>query len=319
MRCLSFDICVAILPTGKFSARELGWAEGRKVSYSLANWDDSHFEADMSQVSEIPPEGDDSEDLKRSYNVATTRIFDVLAAFVFQKPEFGVTELSNSLGMTKNMIYRALATLVEHRILMRDETGRRYQLSYRVLELQNPNFPLPDIRTIAEPFLERLHAATGMTVQLSIRAGDGQVVIDGVEGRGVLVTRTKLGQYFPLHASSASRAILAGLDDEEIEAYLERRKPLERFTENTLTTPEEIWEEIRTIRGRGYALSIEDYNRGSTGISFNIPSADGSPHGAVTIGASARLAGKDMPEEVIANAVGIVEELRSVAALYDRM
>jgi DNA-binding IclR family transcriptional regulator len=254
----------------------------------------------------------------RAYNVATTRIFDVLAKFVFEKPDFGVTELSKSLGMTKNMIYRALATLVEQGFLMRDDSGRRYQLSYRVLEFQNPNFPLPDIRTVARPFLERLHLATGQTVQLSVRAGDGQVVIDGVEGQGVLISRTKLGQHFPLHASTPSRAILASLSDEEIEAYLRRNSPLQRFTDRTLTTRKEILGEVSTIRARGYALSLEDYNLGNVGVSFAIESSDGTPHCAITIGGfpTAEIRNGDA---FVQTALPIIDQLRAVARLYDPM
>lgn len=264
------------------------------------------------------PEEAEGDGSKRSYNVATTRIFDALAEFVLTKPEFGVTELSNSLNMSKNMIYRALATLANQGFLMRDETGRRYQLSYQVLELQNPYFPLPDIRSISHPFLERLHIATGKTVQLSVRAGDGQVVIDGVEGQGVLVTRTKLGQFFPLHASAASRAILAGLPDEEIEAFLKRNSPLTRYTEHTLTTRKEILAEVAAIRERGYALSFEDYNLGSKGVAFAIEAADRTPHGAITVGAVPRPPIQDL-DELAEACLPIVSELRSVARLYDPM
>lgn len=264
------------------------------------------------------PEDGEGDGTKRSYNVATTRIFDVLAQFVLAKPEFGVTELSNSLNMTKNMIYRALATLVNHGLLIRDETGRRYQLSFQVLELQNPYFPVPDIRSMSQPFLERLHLATGKTVQLSVRAGDGQVVIDGVEGQGVLVTRTKLGQFFPLHASAASRAILASLSDSEIDAFLKRNSPLARFTEHTLTTRADIQAEVAKIRERGYAISFEDFNLGNKGIAFAIEAADGTPHSAITIGGMT-LTGDQTPEELAQLCKPAIDELRAVARLYDPM
>jgi DNA-binding IclR family transcriptional regulator len=255
----------------------------------------------------------------RGFNVATTRILDVLSQFALVEPQFGVTELSQQLGMTKNMVHRALATLVDQGYLVRDLSGRRYELGYKVLELQNPNFPAPDIRTIARPYLERLHALTGQTAQLTVRAGDGQVVIDGVEGRGQIVTRTKLGQYFPLHASSASRAILAAMSDADVDAYIKRNAPLPRFTENTLTEPAALKREIAGIRARGYAESFEDYNRGSYGLAFALPATDGTPHGAAIVGGPLHQFTPARAREFLPLIEKVIDELRNVARLYDPM
>lgn len=254
---------------------------------------------------------------RRSLNIATARTLDVLAQFILIKPEFGVTELSRELGMTKNMIYRALATLVDHNFLMRDEGGRKYQLSYRVLELQNPHFPTSDIRTLAHPYLERLHHHMNRTIQLSVRAGDGQVVIDGVEGHGVMVKRSKISQYFPLHASAASRAILSCLDDEEIDGYIKRNSPLKSYTDTTITSKKGLFSEVTGIRERGYAITIEDYFKGTSGISFPIAAADGSPHCAVTIAGAPDGEAPEAPEETAEKALPIISELRAIGALYD--
>lgn len=261
--------------------------------------------------------GDAGDASKRSLNIATARTFHVLAQFVFNKPEFGVTELSRELGMTKNMIYRSLATLVDHNLLMRDESGRKYQLSYRVLELQNPHFPSSDIRTLAHPYLERLHQRMNRTIQLSVRAGDGQIVIDGVEGHGVMVKRSRIGQYFPLHASAASRAILSCLPDAEIEAYVKRHSPLKAFTETTITSRKGLLAEVAGIRKRGYALTIEDFFKGTSGISFPILASDGDPHCAVTVSGPPHDADPETHEETAAKALPIISELRAIGALYD--
>ena len=45
--------------------------------------------------------------------------------------------------MTKNMVHRALATLVDQGFLVRDASGTRYELGFGV-PLQSPYFPAPD-------------------------------------------------------------------------------------------------------------------------------------------------------------------------------
>ena len=110
----------------------------------------------------------------RPRNVATLRTLEVLSAFAFGEQTYGVTELSRALGMTKNMVYRALTTLADQGYVTRLTSDSRYALSYGVLGLLNPHFPVPDFRSIAAPYLQELHALNDFTVQLSIRAGDYQ-------------------------------------------------------------------------------------------------------------------------------------------------
>lgn len=254
--------------------------------------------------------------MRKGQNISTARILDVLSKFALSKTEFGVTELSDMLGMTKNMIYRALATLVEQGFLIRDRSGRRYQISFRVLEFQNPYFPVPDIRSMAYPFLQRLNSETGMMAQLSVRAGAGQVVVDGVEAQGIVVTRTKLGQYFPLHAPAASRAILASLPDEEIWQYIKENSPLKRFTDNTLVSPGDLWKDVEATRKRGYAVAFEDYYWGTWGVAFAIAAADGDTHGAISIGGRVSSENPRL-EELVSKVAPIMEELQSITRLYD--
>lgn len=252
-----------------------------------------------------------------SSNIATLRMLEVLEMFAFGDASYGVTELSRTLGMTKNMVYRALSTLVEHGYITRSVNGTRYELGYGVLTLQNPNFPIPDFRAIAAPHMQELHDLNDFTVQLSIRARDYQLVIDGIESHGVTAVRTKIGILMPLHASAASRAILAALPDPQISDYLKRNAPLERFTETTLTEPEAVWREVHRIRERGYAEGLEDYNRGGSSLAFFVRGADGFPHGAVTIGGPKNVITPDVMTKFTAQITAIVEHLRREALLYD--
>ena len=53
------------------------------------------------------------------FNKATVRILRVLSAFSQPQQSFGVSELNRSLGLSKNLVFRALATLVAEGYVMR--------------------------------------------------------------------------------------------------------------------------------------------------------------------------------------------------------
>lgn len=254
---------------------------------------------------------------RRATNIATVRVLNVLSAFALDKPDFGVTELSNHVGLTKNMVHRALVTLVNEGFVIRDPTSTRYELGYGVLALQNSSFPIPDFRTLARPVLEEIHELTGATTQLSIRVGDNQVVIDGVEAFGPRATRPKIGAFFPLHASAASRAILAAMPDAEIEDYIQRNAPLKRFTEVTLVTPDQIRAEVRKIRECGYAETIGDFQRSGHGYSFAVKGQDGHVHGAITVGAPEPQWTREDARKALPLMLAIINRLRKECSLYD--
>ena len=69
----------------------------------------------------------------RYRNQATQRVLAVLLALAETPEPRGVTELSRGLGMNKNMVHRALATLVSAGYATRDASGELYQPGTRLL------------------------------------------------------------------------------------------------------------------------------------------------------------------------------------------
>jgi IclR family acetate operon transcriptional repressor len=217
-------------------------------------------------------------------NKASARILKVLTSFCAGgQKSLGVSDLSVSLGMTKNMAFRALKTLEEEGLIVRDPRGR-YILGYGIFELCPKGLEVPDIRSLCAPYLQRIHELTGETVMLSIAVGPNSVVIDGIEGRGPLLSRVTHGRPIPLHAGPGSRALLAFRSDDEVKDYLKVATPLVPVTATTIVDPEVLWREIRLIRERGYALGYRDNLSGVTGVAFPVFDADNRTQGAVSVG-----------------------------------
>ena len=244
------------------------------------------------------------------------RVLRVLTAFACHERTFGVSELSRQCGLTKNLVFRALSTLVEEGLVMRDQGGSRYQLAYGVVGLLNRNIPPPDFRTLAEPYLLKLRELTGQTVHLCVKVGDHATVIDGIEGSGPVLVRAKLGVPIPLHASPVARAIMASLSDAEIAEYIQKNSPLQRFTEFTLTEPEQIWKEVAEVRARGYALGLRDYNPGSNAVAFPICDSQGRPHGAINVGGPLSHFSTEQSAALLPRMQQVAADLRSKAVLY---
>ena len=248
-------------------------------------------------------------------NKSSVNVLKVLSAFA-NNAEFRVSEISVKLGMTKNMAFRALKTLVQEGYLVRDAKGVRYSLGFRVFELRNPNVKDPDIRTLSWEFMERLQAASGLTVALQIPVGFSHVTLDGIEGRGKVLARVVRGVAVPLHVSPASRAILAFLTDEEIESYIRLHKPLKAYTKNTITDPDRLRQDLQRIRETGYALGYQDHFLGVNGVAFPVLDIDRRPHGAITVVGPEDVISADGLKKLIPRLRVIIDELNGITRLY---
>ena len=74
----------------------------------------------------------------------------------------------------------------------------------------------------------------GETVNLAILSGRDALYLDQVAGPAALSPHNWAGQRIPLHATSDGKVLLAYLSAAEILEHL--APPLERFTEQTVTT-----------------------------------------------------------------------------------
>jgi len=249
-------------------------------------------------------------------NKATVRVFNVLSQFIGRKASWGVTELSAELGLSKNMVFRALSTLVEQGYVVHDVSGARYEIGHRVLELGAGQVEELDVRALCGPAMRRLHELSGESVCLSIIVGRNHVTIESVEAHGVKVSHNPRGLPVPLHASPASRVLLAFLGDEEIEQYIRVASPLKRFTETTITDKSKLRDEVQLVRRQGYARGYGDHNTAGTYISFPVLDSSGRPHAAFTVGGPIGRFTPAQVEALLPRMLEIVDEVNRQSRLY---
>jgi DNA-binding IclR family transcriptional regulator len=247
-------------------------------------------------------------------NKATARVLLVLAELAERPGTYGVSELSRELGMTKNMVHRALTTLLRHGYATRDASGTRYQLGPGVFQLGSTGLPDLDLRGLCEPFIRRMRDLTGETVTLAVPSGRKAVTIGGVRGRGIVARHVPLGRIIPLHVSPAARAILANFPDIGVTLYL--REPLDDFPRVVLSRAEAVWDEVRAVRERGYATAIGDQWGGSYGAAFPVLASGEYPHGSITVGGPVERFTPERLEEQLPELRTITDELNRRSRLY---
>ncbi|MHA7133300.1 IclR family transcriptional regulator [Oerskovia turbata] len=162
-----------------------------------------------------------------------------------------LVELADVLGTHKSTVSRLLAPLVEVHLVRRTPTGR-FVLGAGTLRLGQAYLEGLDLRTVAEPHLAALMRASGATCHLVVHDGLDVVYIDKKENTAVVRMASRIGRRMPLYCTGVGKAILAASDVELLESVLDH--PMPAVTARTLTRPEHLRAEIRTVAQRGYAI-----------------------------------------------------------------
>jgi DNA-binding IclR family transcriptional regulator len=119
-----------------------------------------------------------------------------------------VTELAESLGVARPVVYRLLATLGEHGLVTADVEGR-YRLGLGVLRLSDR--VLPVLRAAAEPHLRLLADEVGATAHLTVADDDEGIAAVVVEPSSTTFhVAYRTGSRHPLDRGAAGKAILGG-------------------------------------------------------------------------------------------------------------
>jgi sugar lactone lactonase YvrE/DNA-binding IclR family transcriptional regulator len=192
------------------------------------------------------------------------------------------TALLRAGSLPKATLHRILATLTREGLLRHDPASRTYRLGLRLLELAHEVWSDFDLRLSAQDELTRLQAAVGLAVQLTVLDGDSVVVIASQEAGPDQRPNSQVGARWPLHASAAGKVIAAHMDPVRLAGLLDRLY-LPSLTAHTITSVQELRDELVLSRGRGYAMESGEREESMASVAAPILDIEGRPIGAVSI------------------------------------
>ena len=169
----------------------------------------------------------------------------------------GVTELARALDMPKATVHRILGILCEDNVVVKTADGR-YKVGPTVLLWSGGYRYSTAVIELAAPWLRRLRDATNETVHLCVYNNGAAQYADRLDStQNVTLRWSRLGSELPLYCTSAGRAILSQLPQEELDAYLDSAE-LSPRTARTVTSKEDLKKMLARFRAQGYAEEIEE-------------------------------------------------------------
>lgn len=196
-----------------------------------------------------------------------------------------LSDIVEQSGLNKPTARRLLLALIRSGLLEQDPLTRRYCLGQEAYVLGTLASRRYGLLQISRESLSYLSAKTQDTSFLSIQRENYAVCLHREEGTYPIRTHAlQAGFRHPLGVGAGSLAILATMDDDEIDAVLAANEP-ELLAEFPDLVPRQILADIAMAREQGFALNPGRILPNSWGIGIAIRFPDGRPAGALSIAA----------------------------------
>lgn len=233
----------------------------------------------------------------------------VIRAFGPDRERLSLSEVARATGLTRAAARRFLLTLVKLGYVRND--GREFSLRPRVLELGYAYLSGLALPEVAMPHLEELSATLHESSSVSVLDGQAIVYIARVPTKRIMTIAISVGTRFPAFATSMGRVLMAGMSDEELDAFVADAN-LEAYTRYTVTDPGELKRIVREVGEQGYAIIDQELEEGLRALAAPIRDAAGAVVAAVNVSAHAsRVTPDDMRAELLP---GLLEAARQIEA-----
>lgn len=216
------------------------------------------------------------------YNVrAVERALLILNCFDDKNPERGISEIAQAVKLHKATTHRIVTTLLNYGYLERADDDQDYRLGLKLASLGYKVIRRMDLRREALPYVTELVEKWNETCDLSIFDEGRVFYIEVLRGSHALTIAAEVGQRLPAHCTASGKLFLAHLPPNELEAALSN--PLQAYTDNTITSPHELFMQLETIRQRGYSVDDEELEDGIRAVAVPIRDHHGTIIAAMSI------------------------------------
>lgn len=205
-----------------------------------------------------------------------------------------LSDIARVTGLSNSTVHRILSELGSSGWIYQD-AERRYRPGSRLHALAGLLRDDAEIVAQAQPHLDRLRRATGMTVHFGLVKHDEMMYAAKLDGLGSYRMTSRVGGLVPLYSTGIGKAVMATWRDEDVRASVERTG-MQPITSNTHTSAETLLEDLATTRDSGWAIDNGENEEMLRCVAAAVHNVSGTAIGGVSVSAlefetpSARLA-----------------------------
>jgi IclR family acetate operon transcriptional repressor len=208
------------------------------------------------------------------------RVVAILELFQGGK-ELTMSEVARATELSESTVFRYLGALAGHGWLVAERSGS-YRLGMRLFQLGQGAVANFDIGRISQPYMESLLSEYGETVNFAIFQSDAVVVIKSLESPSAIRRGSGVGERDYMFSSGLGKSILTCLPIDEV-IRLQTQIEMQQLTEHSIMNLDDLLDDLRTARARGYSLDDEESELGLTCVAVAIRDGSSFPRYALSV------------------------------------
>jgi len=189
-----------------------------------------------------------------------------------------LTEVAEQLDLPTSTAHVYLKTLEQEGFVVCEEY--QYRNGLKFLEYGGNVRQRYELYDAARQVMTELAIQTGERVGLGVEENGKRVLIDIEDGTKAISDNVPVGEFTEMHWTGLGKCLLAHLPSDRRETIV-AESALPRATENTITDPAQLRDELTTIRERGYAIEDEERRDGIRGVDVPILTPEDQIIGAI--------------------------------------
>ena len=211
------------------------------------------------------------------------QLFEVFRTSSKQQ-EFGVTELSKTLGLHKNNVFRLLATLSSCGYIEQNPITENYRLGIGIFNLGQKFINKLGFLKLAKPFMEKIVSEVNEAVYIGILREGNVIYLDIVEPDLPVRVVSRVGKEVPAYCTSIGKVQLAYSSEEELnKMYMGAR--LKKYTNYTITSLPELKKHLKEVSVNDYAIDDQEFENEVRCIAVPIKDYLRTPVAAISVAA----------------------------------
>ena len=219
----------------------------------------------------------------KQQSLSSARLLNIIE-YLAEKPEpERLTDIASALNMTQPTVLRYLKALITDGYAFQDEASSGYALTWKLCRAGDHLKSCRNLRRVISPYLQMLSSELNMGALLA-QVQDGIILYLDVVGnpKQQYQSMLRIGKNAPIHSTGSGKVLLSGMTDSQIGRII-RTQGLAKLTENTITDPNELMEEIHRVRDRGYAIDNEECEEDHSCVSIPIRDYTGNIIAAISV------------------------------------
>lgn len=185
---------------------------------------------------------------------SAVRALKIFEAFAAQGSPMTLSELSSKLDLPPSSCLLLIRTLLDRGYLYATGHRNAYYPTRRVVDLARLIARNDPVVERFQPYLERLREATNETVALAKRQRDKLIYLSVAESQQVVRVTVATGTLRPLHGTATGKALIAAIPERDRSVLL-AEIALERLTDRTISSMDELERSLADVKQRGYAVN----------------------------------------------------------------